>query len=67
MTKEEFYAQALLAALPIVIELDHQKVSKSAVARVAEEYAAELTNVFEEKSASHKGKRRKTFAKKETP
>ena len=67
MTKEEFYARALLAALPIVIQLEHQKVSKSAVARVTEEYAAELTNVFEEKRASHKGKRRKTFAKKETP
>jgi hypothetical protein len=67
MTKEEFYAQALLAALPIVIELEHQKVSKSAIARVAEEYATELTTVFEEKRGGHKGKRRKILAKKETP
>lgn len=67
MAKEEFYAQALLAALPIVIELEHQRVSKSAVARVADEYATELTNMFEEKRGSHKGKRRKILAKKETP
>ena len=40
--------------------------AESAVARVAEEYAAELTNVFEEKRASHKEKRI-AFAKKETP
>jgi hypothetical protein len=67
MTKEEFYAQALLAALPTVIQLEHQKVSKSAIARVAEEYATELTTVFEEKRGGHRGKARKSFAKKETP
>jgi|HubBroStandDraft_6_1064221.scaffolds.fasta_scaffold371861_2 hypothetical protein len=67
MTKDEFYAQALLAAFPIAIELEHQRVSKSAVARVADEYAAELTSVFEEKRGSYKKKRRAKLAKKETP
>jgi hypothetical protein len=67
MTKEEFYGQALLAALPIVIEIEHKRLSKNAVARVADEYATELTSVFEEKRGSYEEESRASFAKKETP
>ena len=67
MATEEFYAQALLAALPIVIELEHQRVSKSAIARTVDVYATELANVFEKKRGGGQRKETENLAKKEIP
>ena len=45
MTTEEFYAEALLAALPIAIE-KHLHDKKSEAISFAHEYAALLTETF---------------------
>ena len=49
MTNEEFYAQALIAALPIAFE-EHKPsttVARMDIARTANEYAEALVAMFE--------------------
>jgi hypothetical protein len=45
MTTEEFYAQALIAALPIALR-GHQPEAKPQIAQEAHAYAAALTDIF---------------------
>jgi hypothetical protein len=49
MTTEEFYAQALLAALPVAVEKSpfDARTGKSKVTEFAHEYAALLTDTFQ--------------------
>jgi hypothetical protein len=66
MTKEEFYAQALIAFVSSMIPFRHKQVSVEVICEDADTYAAELTNVFEKKRGSYE-EGSPSFAKKETP
>jgi hypothetical protein len=46
METEEFYAHALLSALPSVIIKNNMEPSQATIAALAHEYAAALTETF---------------------
>jgi len=51
MTSEDFYARALLAALPIAVEENKPSttVERKDIAKTAHEYAEALVSLFEER------------------
>ena len=46
MTSEEFYAQAMLAISPIVVERSQGKVIKDSTLKTIEEWSEDLTDLY---------------------
>jgi hypothetical protein len=66
MTKEEFYAQALLSVVSGLVATRNPQHSAEVLCEDADTLAAELTKVFEKNRGSYE-EGTPSFAKKETP